>query len=345
LKLSALLTILQSLASTWVKECKLEAINPSPNNPTFHLRAETFLAIDFINSILRPFYTHKLVMAMSTMRAVLRLRAPVTVGRYGRAAPYRRIQPFAPSRQFSSAGYSRFQASSPKQSEGPKTDPIEEKDNTSESHASKEGQKPEPAEENIRGEESEAKSKEESTSEESSEGEAKEKKDDAPPPPHGEKTPWQVFMDTLKTGFEESKEWKDSTKALQSGYQDFTQNPTLQKAKSAYSDASTKATSTTSAAIKGTGKVIGKSATWAWETPVAKVVRKGASVAGEGLEKVTRPVRETEAYKSVKDVIDDGSSSRYGGWTEREERRARRAKRDAALGIGQPAEKMEVDPE
>jgi import inner membrane translocase subunit TIM44 len=283
-------------------------------------------------------------MAMSTLRAVMRLRAPVTnVGRYGRAAPYRRIEPFAQPRSFSSIGYSRLQASSPKRSDGPKPDPVEEKE--PESQTPKDGQKSESAEESSRGEESEAKTKEESTSEESSEGEAKDKKEDAPPPPHGEKTPWQVFMDTLKAGFEDSKEWKDSTKALQSGYEEFTQNPALQKAKSAYSDASTKATSTTSAALKGTGKVIGKSATWAWETPVAKVVRKGASVAGEGIEKVTRPVRETDAYKSVKDVIDDGSSSRYGGWTEREERRARRARRDAALGIGQPAEKMEVDPE
>ena len=51
-----------------------------------------------------------------------------------------------------------------------------------------------------------------------------------------------------------------------------------------------------------------------------KGVRKGANVTGEALDKATKPIRETEAYKSVKDVIDDGSSSRYGGWVEKEER-------------------------
>jgi mitochondrial import inner membrane translocase subunit TIM44 len=166
-----------------------------------------------------------------------------------------------------------------------------------------------------------------------------------PPPPHGDKTPWQVFVDTLQTEFKASKDWNESTKALQSGYEEFTQNPTLQKAKSAYEEASKTASSTTSAALNKTGKVIGQSAAWAWDTPVAKVVRKGASVAGSGLEKATRPVRETEAFKSVKNVIDDGSSTRYGGWIEKEERKRRRQLREEqALKSGKPLQPMEEDP-
>jgi import inner membrane translocase subunit TIM44 len=195
---------------------------------------------------------------------------------------------------------------------------------------------------------------EESSSSDSAKEEGKEDgKDDAgekkappPPPPHGDKTPWQVFMETLQTEFKASKEWNDSTKALQSGYQEFTTNPTLQKAKSAYDEASKTASSTTSAAFKTTGKAIGQSAAWAWETPVAKVIRKGAEVTGTGLEKATRPVRETEAFKSVKNVIDDGSSSRYGGWIEKEERRRRRALRDEKmLKDGKPIVPLEENPE
>jgi import inner membrane translocase subunit TIM44 len=53
---------------------------------------------------------------------------------------------------------------------------------------------------------------------------------------------------------------------------------------------------------------------------------------GSGIEKATRPVRETDAYKTavggVKDAIDDGSSSRYGGWIEKEERRRQRQLRE-----------------
>lgn len=189
---------------------------------------------------------------------------------------------------------------------------------------------------------------EESSSDSKEEGadDAKEKKAPPPPPPHGDKTPWQVFMETLQTEFKASKEWNDSTKALQSGYEEFTTNPTLQKAKSAYDEASKTASSTTSAALKTTGKAIGQSAAWAWDTPVAKVIRKGAEVTGSGLEKATRPVRETEAFKSVKNVIDDGSSSRYGGWIEKEERRRRRAQRDEKmLKDGKPIVPLEENPE
>jgi import inner membrane translocase subunit TIM44 len=193
---------------------------------------------------------------------------------------------------------------------------------------------------------------EEGAKSESSESEGKEeegkKEEEAatPPPPHGDKTPWQVFMETLQTEFKASKEWNEGTKALQSGYSEFTQNPALQKAKSAYEATSKTTSDATSAALKTTAKVVGQSANWAWETPVAKVVRKGASAAGSGIEKVTRPVRETEAFKSVTNVIDDGSSSRYGGWIEKEERRKRRAAREAqAVAEGKPLTAAEEDPE
>ena len=80
---------------------------------------------------------------------------------------------------------------------------------------------------------------------------------------------------------------------------------------------------------------------------MVKGVRKGVSATGAGLEKVTRPVRETEAYKSVKDAIDDGSSSRYGGWIEKEERRRQRQLReqmDAKSGKSRRVEQMAEDP-
>lgn len=86
---------------------------------------------------------------------------------------------------------------------------------------------------------------------------------------------------------------------------------------------------------------------------MVKGVRVGVNVTGKGIEKVTRPVRETQIYKTavggVKDVVDDGSSSRYGGWLEKEERRKQRELRElkeATLPGGQNrrAEKVEEDP-
>lgn len=170
-----------------------------------------------------------------------------------------------------------------------------------------------------------------------------EKKDAPPPPPHGDKTPWQVFTETLSAEFKASKEWNESTKALSSGYNDFTQNETIKKMRSGYESASGAAASTTSAAFKTTGKTLGQAAAWTWDTPVVKGVRKGVSATGSGIEKITRPVRETEAYKNVKDVIDDGSSSRYGGWTEKEERKARREALERKGGRRQH-ETLEEDP-
>jgi import inner membrane translocase subunit TIM44 len=93
----------------------------------------------------------------------------------------------------------------------------------------------------------------------------------------------------------------------------------------------------------GTAGAIGKGAAWTWETPVVRGIRAGATAVGSGVEKVTRPVRETEAYKNVKEVVDDGSSQRYGGWTEREERKQRRALRDAKMGY-KPHEVHDEDP-
>jgi len=190
------------------------------------------------------------------------------------------------------------------------------------------------------------------SSEQSEDQTKKDKKDDKkdapPPPPHGDKTPWQVFTETLQSEFKASKEWNESTKQLASGINDFTQNETVKKARSAYSTATDAATTTTSAALKKTGKVIGSGAAWTWDTPVVKGVRAGVNATGRGIEKVTRPVRETEAFKNVKEVIDDGSSSRYGGWVEKEERRKKREAKEAAelakTGGRRSAEPMVEDP-
>ncbi|KAF7192547.1 Mitochondrial import inner membrane translocase subunit tim44 [Pseudocercospora fuligena] len=194
-------------------------------------------------------------------------------------------------------------------------------------------------------EEEDAKGKTEG--EEGAEGEQKgEKKEKAPPPPHGTKTPWQVFTETLQTEFKASKEWNESTKQLGGTIHDFTQNPNVQKARSAYTKAAEAASTTTGKVIMGTAGAIGKSAAWTWDTPVAKVMRKGAAAVGSGIEKATRPVRETKAYKDVKDTIDDGASSRYGGWTEKEERRRKREEMDAKRGFNpnKASEVFEEDP-
>ncbi|KAF9871382.1 Tim44-like domain-containing protein [Colletotrichum karsti] len=204
--------------------------------------------------------------------------------------------------------------------------------------------KPKEAESEAKEESSEKKQEEGEKTEGEQEGEKKkEKKEDLPPPPpHGDKTPWQVFTETMQAEFSKSKEWNESTKALSGEIQDFTESERVRKAREAYEKSTGALSSAATTAVKSTAGAIGKGAAWTWDTSAMKGVRKVANVTGEALDKATKPIRDTEAYKNVKDVIDDGSSSRYGGWVEKEERRKKREAEQSKNG-GQP-EVFEEDP-
>ncbi|KAI0485243.1 hypothetical protein GGR56DRAFT_617376 [Xylariaceae sp. FL0804] len=179
---------------------------------------------------------------------------------------------------------------------------------------------------------------------ESEEGEQKQKEEDLPPPPpHGDKTPWQVFVETMSSEFKASKEWNESTKQLTDSANAFTESESVRRAREAYQNTTGAVSSTAGRVLKSTATSVGKGAAWTWETPVMKGVRKGANITGGALDRATKPIRDTEAYKSVKDVIDDGSSSRYGGWVEKEERRKARELREqkAASMHGKPEDMVE----
>ncbi|KAI0478044.1 TIM44 subunit of mitochondria import inner membrane translocase [Xylaria cf. heliscus] len=220
--------------------------------------------------------------------------------------------------------------------------------------ASKPEQKPEQSasssEAEVKSESEEHKTQQEG--EESGEGkkeekeEKEEKKEDLPPPPpHGDKTPWQVFMETMQTEFKASKEWNESTKQLSDSAHQFTESESVRRARQAYESTTGAVSSTAGKVLKTSADAVGKGAAWTWDTNVMKGVRKGANITGEALDKATKPIRDTEAFKSVKDVIDDGSSSRYGGWVEKEERRkARELRQKKAAAIHGNMEDMVEDP-
>lgn len=183
--------------------------------------------------------------------------------------------------------------------------------------------------------------------------EQKKKEEPPPPPPHGDKSPWQVFTETLRSEFKASKEWNESTKQLASSANQFTENESVKRARAAYTAATGAATSSTASAIKGTGRALGQGAAWTWDSTVVKGVRSGVNATASGIDKATKPVRETKVYQAavgnVKNVIDDGSSSRYGGWVEKEERRKQRELRELnESGVngkpGKRPEKIVEDP-
>lgn len=212
-----------------------------------------------------------------------------------------------------------------------------------EASAKTSGEKPDESKNSNNGKESKSGDSEQ---EGRAEDKQEKKQEAAPPPPHGDKSPWQVFRETLQSEFKQSKEWNESTKALASSANQFSESESVKRARSAFEKTSGAASSTASSALKSTGQVLGKSAAWTWETPVVKGVRKGANAVGSGLDKATKPLRETEAFKNVKDVIDDGSSSRYGGWVEKEERRKARELRELKETTSgkHRTEKAEEDP-
>ncbi|KAK0383046.1 hypothetical protein NLU13_8962 [Sarocladium strictum] len=251
--------------------------------------------------------------------------------------------PFLPAeiRAFTSPLQSRRSlhvTSSRWQDEKAKTKPA-----TTEANASTEEAKPAEEGEKKTSEEQEKKA-EDGEGAEGKDGEGKEKKKDdlPPPPPHGDKTPWQVFMDTMNTEFQASKEWNESTKQLGAAAHEFTESESVRRAREAYEKSTGAVTGAASHAVKTTASAIGKGAAWTWDTSVMKGARKAANVTGDALDKATKPIRDTEAFKNVKNVIDDGSSSRYGGWVEKEERRKRREQWEKQMG--RKGGVMEEDP-
>lgn len=196
-------------------------------------------------------------------------------------------------------------------------------------------------------EEPQEESGEKKAGEEGEEGKKEENKEDTPPPPpHGDKTPWQVFMETMQSEFKASKEWNESTKQLAQGATDFVESENVRRAREAYEKTTGAVSTTAGKVLKNTAGAVGKGAAWTWDTSVMKGVRKAANVTGDAIDKSTKPIRDTEAYKSVKSVIDDGSSSRYGGWVEKEERRKRRELREQMENPNGPRkhEVLEEDP-
>lgn len=138
-----------------------------------------------------------------------------------------------------------------------------------------------------------------------------------------DQTPMQVFMDTFKKEWGKSKELQDNIKALNDETGRMAESETFKRAKAAYANAQ-KGSSATSKQLKKAAGAVGSAAGAAWNSPVGQATRKGINVTADTLDKAAEPIRKTKAYKDIKDVIDDGSSIRYGGFEDKGSRRSRR---------------------
>lgn len=229
---------------------------------------------------------------------------------------------------------------------GDKAKPKEQ-ENPGKSSENTKGKEAPPSPDTEKDQEEKKEGEEESTEDKEKKDKKEEEEAPPPPPPHGDKSPFAVFYETLQSEFKKSQEWQESTKQLGATAQQFTESPAVQKAREAYgttAEVAGKVGEKTAETLGRTASAIGKGAAWTWQTPVVKAGRAAVRVTGEGVAKVTKPVRETKVYKDIKqnveEVIDDGSSSRYGGFMEREERKKQREIREMK-GSYKRAEKHE----
>ena len=97
------------------------------------------------------------------------------------------------------------------------------------------------------------------------------------------------------------------------------------KAKEAY-DKAQKGSSAAGKVVKKTAEAVGGVAHKAWESPVGKGVRTTVVTGAHVADKAFEPVRKTQVYKDIGNVIDDGSSTAYGGFLTKEQREELRKK-------------------
>lgn len=142
----------------------------------------------------------------------------------------------------------------------------------------------------------------------------------------------QVFLDTFKQEWSKSKQLQDDIKALQDETGRMAESAAYKRAKDALDKAksgTTAASSVTGKGIKMAGRVVGGAASQAWDSSLMKHTRSAVGKTADSVDKATEPLRKTELYKNLKEVIDDGSSIRYGGYEEKEQRRQRRLAEEA----------------
>ena len=139
----------------------------------------------------------------------------------------------------------------------------------------------------------------------------------------GQQSPLDVFRDTFKKEWEKSKELQDNIKALQDASGKLSESEAYKKAREAYVKAQ-RGSTIVGKAMKKTGEKMEDMALRAWESDIAKSTRKVASDTAKKIDESFEPVRQTQIYKDVSEVLDDGDSSQYGGFIKKEERKLRR---------------------
>ncbi|AGO11660.1 AaceriADL118Cp [[Ashbya] aceris (nom. inval.)] len=147
---------------------------------------------------------------------------------------------------------------------------------------------------------------------------------------NGPKSPLQVFRETFKEEWKKSQELQDNIKALQDAGGRLGESDAYKKAREAYLKAQ-KGSTIVGKTLKRTGETLENITAQAWDSEIGKSTREAVNKTAQKLDESFEPVRQTKVYKDMSEIIDDGESSRYGGFMEKERRREKR-ERDLATG-------------
>lgn len=138
-------------------------------------------------------------------------------------------------------------------------------------------------------------------------------------------SPLKVFFDTFKAEVKKSSELQQNIKALQDETGRVADSDAFKKAKEAF-DKAQKGSSAAGKVARKTAEAVGGAAVKAWDSPVGKGVRTTVRTGADVADRAFEPVRKTQVYKDMSNVIDDGSSTSYGGFLTKEQRTALRQK-------------------
>lgn len=137
------------------------------------------------------------------------------------------------------------------------------------------------------------------------------------------RSPVQIFRDTFKKEWKKSQELQDNIKTLQDASGRLGESEAYKRAREAYVRAQ-KGSTIVGKTLKKTGDTVENIAAKAWDSEIAKSTREAASATAKKIDEGFEPVRQTKIYKDVSEVMDDGNSSRYGGFITKEQRRLKR---------------------
>ncbi|KAF8582740.1 TIM44 subunit of mitochondria import inner membrane translocase [Ramaria rubella] len=178
------------------------------------------------------------------------------------------------------------------------------------------------------------------------------------------KSPFQTFVDVLKDELRKNRELNENVRQLQGDVDKLQDSEALKKAKDMYERARLTSSIKENPRLRAAaeemrkqgvkvGDAVSEAIKTMEESEWMRSISKASAAVSERIGSATEPIRNTAAYKELKDTVldalDDSGTSRHAGYEDKEARRARRqarlAKAGKAGGLATRSKRVQVNPE